>query len=538
MTLFYCTVLDAVPPHETQDPLVPFHTPPESLPASSGVCDLCYAIQKSYSKVIRSLQHANELDFSWPVSNYQLWLANTGDNDGFLVLGRSTDESPESNTSYTLMGAFGLCVENESLLGSIFEGRKIPESPVSSSALEDIKRWVRRCAEQHGHPEPRPSRLPTRVVDIKDGGTEVALLLSKNMTGEYAALSHCWGPIQPMTLTRKTLEKLCGGIRTVDLPQTFQDAIWITHQLGLRYLWIDTLCILQDDHSDWVGESARMCNVYENSTLTIAATRSTGSSEGFLGNRVGRTYVPLPFRHNGTTSEALAFDIPLNNRYLAGLWLEDLIQRLCWSIGRHAEPGFRPQVYRAPTWSWASIEGDVDYPSGMSDSTTDLALIQDVHIDLESPNNVFGRVKSGYLHLRATRLRPFTEPSQSALFFCEYGVSFYVHPIWDAESYLAPAEGKLPDPTRNETELFAVPLNWKPRDIDFSSGLEGMLFFLILKRAKHDVRAHAAVPGFQRVGSGIGQDGTENGASEIMALVESKWAVARELGELEDMLIL
>jgi len=68
----------------------------------------------------------------------------------------------------------------------------------------------------------------------------------------------------------------------LDLPSTFQDAVRITKSLQVRYLWIDSLCIIQDDFSDWEREASLMGNVYANSFLTIAASSSTDDSSGCL----------------------------------------------------------------------------------------------------------------------------------------------------------------------------------------------------------------------------------------------------------------
>lgn len=94
----------------------------------------------------------------------------------------------------------------------------------------------------------------------------------------YAALSHCWGSVQPLTLNTSTAQQLYSGISIETFPRTFQNALWVTHKLNLPYLWIDSLCIIQDSNDDWVRGSARMCDVYRNTYLTIAATKSKNSS--------------------------------------------------------------------------------------------------------------------------------------------------------------------------------------------------------------------------------------------------------------------
>lgn len=88
-----------------------------------------------------------------------------------------------------------------------------------------------------------------------------------------------------LTTTLDTIAQRRLNIKFSELPKTFQDAVHITRALGLRYLWIDSLCIIQDDKRDWEIESAKMAGIYTGSYLTIAATASADSSGGFFFNR-------------------------------------------------------------------------------------------------------------------------------------------------------------------------------------------------------------------------------------------------------------
>ena len=99
-------------------------------------------------------------------------------------------------------------------------------------------------------------------------------------------------------------------MQTNTLPQSFQDAILITHELGIRYLWIDSLCILQDDLDDWTRESAHMDEVYGHAAFTISASRAADSSEGFLSDRSQRLYVSVPMRTGIHSGDVVAFVLP------------------------------------------------------------------------------------------------------------------------------------------------------------------------------------------------------------------------------------
>jgi hypothetical protein len=112
------------------------------------------------------------------------------------------------------------------------------------------------------------------------------------------ALSHCWGSAQTFVTTKSTLAARKSGINFGDLPKTFQDAIVVTRMLGVQYLWIDSLCILQGDVEDWEREGSRMADIYQNSYLTIIAARSPGDNHGFLQKR-DVTFHPVTLRYYG-----------------------------------------------------------------------------------------------------------------------------------------------------------------------------------------------------------------------------------------------
>jgi hypothetical protein len=98
------------------------------------------------------------------------------------------------------------------------------------------------CA-QHGDTE-----LPTRVLDVgSEGDEKVYLRESKSLSvgGSYTILSHCWGTTHPLITTSSNLNDRKNGICYEGLPATFKDAVTVTRLLGLKYLWIDSLCILQ-----------------------------------------------------------------------------------------------------------------------------------------------------------------------------------------------------------------------------------------------------------------------------------------------------
>ncbi len=150
-------------------------------------------------------------------------------------------------------------------------------------------RWLKRCDR---HPLCRhltkPSWLPTRLIKISPGQEPTTPLLklceSVNIprveTGvNYMTLSHCWGKISMTVLTTENLECMKHSILWSDLPKTFQHAILATQKLENEYLWIDSLCIIQNS-KDWEKEAITMQDVYSNSFLNIAATSAPDGRTG------------------------------------------------------------------------------------------------------------------------------------------------------------------------------------------------------------------------------------------------------------------
>jgi hypothetical protein len=157
--------------------------------------------------------------------------------------------------------------------------------------MRTIYKWFEQCVKGHKIMCPQlvtsdgPPRLPYRVLYVGDSGSEsVRLVETQGRSGYWACLSHCWGDKQPLKTTREpdTLSQHQISILWGNLPKTFQDAIVVTRALGIQYLWIDSLCIIQDDSADWQTQSAQMADIYHNSILTIAGSASSGHSQGIF----------------------------------------------------------------------------------------------------------------------------------------------------------------------------------------------------------------------------------------------------------------
>ncbi|KAL2689081.1 hypothetical protein Neosp_003133 [[Neocosmospora] mangrovei] len=160
--------------------------------------------------------------------------------------------------------------------------------------MQEAKKWLDDCMGgcHEGCVPPMKSQLPTRVLDVDTNLGSIVRLQEQN-TGileRYAALSYCWGGPQPLTATKSNLQALISGFEVEKLPQTLRDAVYVTRRLGIRYLWIDALCIIQDSPENKLSEIGKMGTIYRNAVITIAAAHSRKASDGFL--KVSTHYTP------------------------------------------------------------------------------------------------------------------------------------------------------------------------------------------------------------------------------------------------------
>lgn len=154
----------------------------------------------------------------------------------------------------------------------------------SESALRSIRTWLQKCQETHeGCDQTDLPTLPTRVLDITVAKPRI--WETHGEKGKYIALSHCWGAETGLTATKENMPLLTLGINVSALPKTFRDTIEFSRAIGVRFLWIDSLCIVQNCRDDWTREASKMWDVYRNSFLTVVAAGSPSDSHGFLGPR-------------------------------------------------------------------------------------------------------------------------------------------------------------------------------------------------------------------------------------------------------------
>lgn len=162
--------------------------------------------------------------------------------------------------------------------------------PLSPALIDQIKSWIEMCNDVHlpcRLSEKNKNVLPYRVVDVgpSNGCKDPFLSVGHERLGEYATLSYRWGTTPNMTTTTADVGNKQCKIPLELCPPTIRDGIVLVRKLGIRYLWIDALCILQDSLSDWAEQSALMGQIYYRAMLNIAIDSAQDTLEGFLKQR-------------------------------------------------------------------------------------------------------------------------------------------------------------------------------------------------------------------------------------------------------------
>lgn len=452
--------------------------------------------------------------------------------------------------------------------------RSVELDPSSAASFSKVDRWLRDCEQNHeGCSFPVIPPLPTRVIDVGSctGSQYLHLHASKGQSGRYIALSHIWGNIKTLTTTTDNITKRMQGIVLSEMPKSFRDAVVVTRRLGIQYLWIDSLCILQDSATDWENESAKMAEVYKNSVLTISASSATNSHVGFLiarnpleqltcdlqhlapdGENVENMQVVWPAPVNGdnlinlrgwtlqelilsprilhytisrdringqmiwqcqTDTEcengsktallgvlcqkmkqvmkivaegsrpitaiykgwyylaqqyshrrlsyasdklpalsglAAEFQNYSGDSYLAGLWKGDLAGGLLW-VASTIDKLRRTTENRAPSWSWASVEGPIYYEGILAWYAEDSGLPQKFELEvLDAQTNVTGLNYFGAVHGGFIKVRGFLKATLFSRVARSLDWSYPIHPFDSGISVVGRARFDEGDPPTEE----------------------------------------------------------------------------------------
>lgn len=159
----------------------------------------------------------------------------------------------------------------------------------SEYTAEFVKRCLEHCKSHHRNCQPDSTGArwyPTRLIEVLEESTFRVIETSETVpTGPYATLSHCWGESRIITATTNNISSLKKHIPLLDLPKTFSDALQFIRAIGISFIWIDSLCIIQDSVKDWEYESRTMLQVYRHAECNLAAAISENSHGGLFSER-------------------------------------------------------------------------------------------------------------------------------------------------------------------------------------------------------------------------------------------------------------
>lgn len=216
--------------------------------------------------------------------------------------------------------------------------RPITMGPVSKRGLAVARSWLNEChQDQELHPDCAQEQhefVPTRLIEIEQNEDESTYLrivqIAPGQRAEWACLSYCWGGDQPSKTTRANITARLTNLPLADLPGTIRDAIHVAAGLQIQYIWIDALCIIQDNPDDVAHEIATMPEVYMYGACTISASRASTSNEGFLqGHEIDRIHhKPIALRVKLSNGESGS--INLSNPGSEYRYVQEPIHKRAW----------------------------------------------------------------------------------------------------------------------------------------------------------------------------------------------------------------
>lgn len=185
----------------------------------------------------------------------------------------------------------------------IIAGRIVGRSPISLESWTWLQQQVDECLKGHRLRclFNQVFAIPTRVIDVgpADGSQQPRLHVTEGELGQWIALSHCCGSEAHFVTDSLNYQDRGGLIAMETMPPTFRDAVTVTRMLGFRFLWIDSLCILQDNLEDWEVESSKCIN----STRTPLWPSPPKVLEGSWGLSTLRPNVPTSYDHGSNDNE-------------------------------------------------------------------------------------------------------------------------------------------------------------------------------------------------------------------------------------------
>ncbi|KAH4029378.1 hypothetical protein HBI55_121020 [Parastagonospora nodorum] len=284
--------------------------------------------------------------------------------------------------------------DNASHLGSIYPSRMfhfIAEDELGQSLMKDelgattdvaskavglqVKAWIYNCNEHHENcmKASKTTWVPTRLLDLVFGDESSIRLVNakeEGVQGPYVTLSHCWGPNPKFLTTTREREKLhmTKGIKISDLKSTnFEEAISVARHLGIRYIWIDSLCIIQGLNGDFQAEGQLMHKVYRNSYCNLAAADSKDSHGGLFRKRQSSDVLPGGYEGDGSSPifGTTAWRIMPDNLWDAELLDTEIYKRGWVFQERMLSPRILHFARNQIFWDCGAISACETLPSGL-----------------------------------------------------------------------------------------------------------------------------------------------------------------------------
>ncbi|KAI8649334.1 HET domain-containing protein [Fusarium sp. Ph1] len=207
--------------------------------------------------------------------------------------------------------------------------------PGSAPSLSKASSWLSNCLTNHPKCSSKGTcESPARLLKLGQDESTVCLV-PNHQHYRYAALSYCWGGDQEYKLTRARLAAYQASIRVASLPKSVQDAIQVAQSIeGISYIWIDSLCIIQDDDDDKGSQLAKMGDIYRGAMVTISAASAGSCYEGFLKSREcpekAKPIAKIPFI-SGTWGKGEVYLVPHAGREAD----PDPINYRAWTLQEH-----------------------------------------------------------------------------------------------------------------------------------------------------------------------------------------------------------
>ncbi|KAF2143125.1 uncharacterized protein K452DRAFT_247513 [Aplosporella prunicola CBS 121167] len=261
----------------------------------------------------------------------------------------SSGEPTEGSRVYGDVSVFAK--PDHSVAARYLRGRYITKRQNPELRVPLLQSWLDTCRRSHpGCGGTNPMVMPTRLIDLGEnpsGNQKPRLFLADGKPGRYVALSYSWGngARHKVMLTNDTLKAYQKDIpENDDMSLTHREALQIAREFKYQYIWIDALCIIQNNKEDWAEESRKVAQVYSNAELTIVTGISDHSQKGFL-NLVSEPdipSVPMPYSHPMVETEETPYchvglsrlpDIgPVNDR--AWCFQESVLSRRMMIFGK------------------------------------------------------------------------------------------------------------------------------------------------------------------------------------------------------------